>query len=177
MLFVPGDSVRKFESARKTAADCLILDLEDSVAPDQKASAREIVRGMLTQNDGRQKLYVRVNALDTGLTLGDLAAVVPARPDGIVLPKCEGGADIDKLSLYLDAFEAASGIAPGWAFSYPLGIISIMNRIVVSPRSQEFQASVKHFAPCNPDRAAAESPCRVPRRLHRCEFLCSHGST
>jgi citrate lyase subunit beta/citryl-CoA lyase len=113
MLFVPGDSVRKFESARKTAADCLIIDLEDSVAPDQKAGAREIVRGMLKQNDGRQKLYVRVNALDSGLTLGDLAAVVPARPDGIVLPKCEGGADVDKLSLYLDAFEAAAGIEPG----------------------------------------------------------------
>jgi citrate lyase subunit beta/citryl-CoA lyase len=112
MLFVPGDSVRKFESARKTAADCLILDLEDSVAPDQKVSARSIVVSMLKQNDGRQKLYVRVNALDTGLTLGDLAAVVPARPDGIVLPKCEGGADIDKLSLYLDAFEAAAGIEP-----------------------------------------------------------------
>jgi len=113
MLFVPGDSVRKFESARKTAADCLIIDLEDSVAPDQKAGAREIVRSMLKQNDGRQKLYVRVNALDTGLTLGDLAAVVHAKPDGIVLPKCEGGADIDKLSLYLDAFEAAAGIEPG----------------------------------------------------------------
>lgn len=113
MLFVPGDSVRKFESARKTAADCLIIDLEDSVAPDQKVGAREIVCGMLKQNDARQKLYVRVNALDTGLTLGDLAAVVPAKPDGIVLPKCEGGADIDKLSLYLDAFEAAAGIAPG----------------------------------------------------------------
>jgi len=113
MLFVPGDSVRKFESARKTAADCLILDLEDSVAPDQKAGARDIVVGMLKQNDGRQKLYVRVNALDTGLTLGDLAAIVPARPDGIVLPKCEGGADIDRLALYLDAFEAAAGIDNG----------------------------------------------------------------
>jgi len=113
MLFVPGDSVRKFESARKTAADCLIIDLEDSVAPDQKVGAREIVVGMLKRNDGRQKLYVRVNALDTGLTLGDLAAVVPAKPDGIVLPKCEGGADVDRLSLYLDAFEAAAGIEPG----------------------------------------------------------------
>jgi len=113
MLFVPGDSVRKFESARKTAADCLILDLEDSVAPDQKVAARDVVVNMLKQNDGKQKLYVRVNALDTGLTLGDLAAVVPARPDGIVLPKCEGGADIDKLSLYLDAFEAAAGIEAG----------------------------------------------------------------
>lgn len=113
MLFVPGDSARKFESARKSEADCLILDLEDSVAPDQKVGSRSIVHGMLKQNDGRRKLYVRVNAFDTGLTLGDLAAIVPAKPDGIVLPKCEGGADVSKLSLYLDAFEAAAGIEPG----------------------------------------------------------------
>jgi citrate lyase subunit beta/citryl-CoA lyase len=112
-LFVPGDSTRKFESALKTAADVLILDLEDSVAPDQKAGARGIVREMLKAGDGRQKIYIRVNALDTGLTLADLAAVVPGKPDGIILPKCEGGADIDKLSLYLDAFETAYGIEAG----------------------------------------------------------------
>jgi citrate lyase subunit beta/citryl-CoA lyase len=109
-LFVPGDSARKFESAKKTAADALILDLEDSVAPDQKAAARTITRGMLDARKAGQKLYVRVNALDTGLTLTDLAAVMPGRPDGIVLPKCAGAADVNRLALYLDAFEAASGI-------------------------------------------------------------------
>jgi citrate lyase subunit beta/citryl-CoA lyase len=109
-LFVPGDSARKFESAKKTAADALILDLEDSVAPDQKAAARTITRGMLDARKAGQKLYVRVNALDTGLTLADLAAVMPGRPDGIVLPKCAGAADVNRLALYLDAFEAASGI-------------------------------------------------------------------
>jgi citrate lyase subunit beta/citryl-CoA lyase len=109
-LFVPGDSARKFESAKKTAADALILDLEDSVAPDQKAPARTITRGMLDARKAGQKLYVRVNALDTGLTLADLAAVMPGRPDGIVLPKCAGAADLNRLALYLDAFEAASGI-------------------------------------------------------------------
>jgi citrate lyase subunit beta/citryl-CoA lyase len=109
-LFVPGDSARKFESAKKTAADALILDLEDSVAPDQKAAARTITRGMLDARKGGQKLYVRVNALDTGLTLADLAAVMPGQPDGIVLPKCAGAADVNRLALYLDAFEAASGI-------------------------------------------------------------------
>lgn len=112
-LFVPGDSTRKFESARKTAADVLILDLEDSVAPDQKIGARDIVREMLKARDGRQQLYVRINALDSGLTLGDLAAITPLKPDGVILPKCEGGADIDKVSLYLDAFEAAFGVDAG----------------------------------------------------------------
>lgn len=112
-LFVPGDSTRKFESARKTAADVLILDLEDSVAPDQKIGARDIVRDMLKARDGRQQLYVRINALDSGLTLGDLAAITPLKPDGVILPKCEGGADIDKVSLYLDAFETAYGVEQG----------------------------------------------------------------
>src|ERR1700760_139358 len=112
-LFVPGDSVRKFESARKTAADALILDLEDSIAPASKVGARHITLGMLGQRNPAQKMYIRVNALDTGLTLGDLAAVMPGRPDGIVLPKCEGAADVNKLALYLDAFEAASHIAHG----------------------------------------------------------------
>ena len=60
-----------------------------------------------------QKAYVRVNALDTDMTLGDLAAVMPGRPDGIVLPKCAGAADVNRLSLYLDAFEAAAGIEHG----------------------------------------------------------------
>ena len=60
-----------------------------------------------------RKYYVRVNALDTDMTLGDLAAVMPGRPDGIVLPKCAGAADVNRLSLYLDAFEAAAGIEHG----------------------------------------------------------------
>src|SRR3954447_6934684 len=112
-LFVPGDSLRKFESAKKTAADALILDLEDSIAPEQKTAARGVTREMLNSRNPLQKIYIRVNALDTGLTLGDLAAVIPGRPDGIVLPKCAGATDVNRLSLYLDAFEAASNIENG----------------------------------------------------------------
>ncbi len=112
-LFVPGDSQRKYDSAMKSAADALILDLEDSIAPDQKIAARGITRGMLDSRQTTHKLFVRVNALDTGLTLGDLAAVLPGKPDGIVLPKCAGAADINQLAFYLDAFEAAHGIEAG----------------------------------------------------------------
>src|SRR5438445_13406662 len=112
-LFVPGDIPRKFENAKKTAADALILDLEDSIAPDEKVGARRTVREMLAARNPSQKVYIRINALDTGMTLGDLAAVIPGRPDGVVLPKCAGAADVNKLSLYLDAFEAAAGIENG----------------------------------------------------------------
>ena len=114
-LFVPGDSARKFNRAREGAADALILDLEDSVATDQKNAARGITQDMLSAERGAQTLFVRVNAFDSGRTLGDLAAVMPHRPDGIVLPKCAGAADVTQLSLYLDAFEAAAGHEVGAA--------------------------------------------------------------
>jgi citrate lyase subunit beta / citryl-CoA lyase len=113
MLFVPGDSPRKFEKASQGNASALILDLEDSVVADKKVEARSTTRDMLLSRRGAPQLYVRINALDTDLTLADLAAIMPGRPDGIVLPKSRGGDDVRKLSLWLDAFEAAAGTAPG----------------------------------------------------------------
>lgn len=112
-LFVPGDSARKFARARTGAADALILDLEDSVAAARKDAARAETATMLSAERCAQKLFVRVNALDTGRTLGDLAAVMPARPNGIVLPKCANADNIARLSLYLDAFEAAGHLEAG----------------------------------------------------------------
>ena len=77
MLFVPGDSPRKFEKASEGKADALIIDLEDSVVTEKKAEARALTLAMLTGRRGPHQLYVRVNALDTGMTLADLAAVMP----------------------------------------------------------------------------------------------------
>jgi citrate lyase subunit beta/citryl-CoA lyase len=113
MLFVPGDSPRKFEKAAASKASALILDLEDSVVPDKKDEARGLTRTMLNSRRDGPKLYVRVNALDTAMTLQDLAAIMPAAPDGIVLPKCRSGDDVRHLALWLDAFEAAAGTKPG----------------------------------------------------------------
>jgi citrate lyase subunit beta / citryl-CoA lyase len=113
MLFVPGDSPRKFEKASEGKASALIIDLEDSVVFDKKDEARKLTRTMLENRRSPQQLYVRVNALDTGMTLQDLAAVMPAAPDGIVLPKSRGGDDVRKLALWLDAFEAAAGTTAG----------------------------------------------------------------
>lgn len=113
MLFVPGDSPRKFDKARQGAADALILDLEDAVAADRKDEARGLAGEMLRAPRGPQQVYVRVNALDTPRTLADLAAVIPSRPDGIVLPKGEGGEQVRTVSLWLDGLEAASGTPVG----------------------------------------------------------------
>ncbi len=113
-LFVPGDSERKLAKGPSSGPDGLILDLEDSVASNRKTIAREMVRDYLeTSTRGGLKLYVRVNALDTGLTLGDLAIVMQGKPDGIVFPKCIGQRDIDLMATYLDALEAREGIDKG----------------------------------------------------------------
>lgn len=113
MLFVPGDSPRKFEKASTSNASALILDLEDSVATEKKAEARGLTHAMLSGRRQSQQLYVRVNGLDTGMTLQDLAAVMPAAPDGIVVPKSHGGDDIRQIAYWLDAFEAAAGSQAG----------------------------------------------------------------
>lgn len=112
-LFVPGDSARKFAKARESDADALIIDLEDSVSSEAKVSAREQTVAMLSQSRGRQKIFVRVNAFDTGMTASDLAAVIPCKPDGIVLPKCEDSDQVRRLGYMLDALEASAGSDTG----------------------------------------------------------------
>lgn len=113
LLFVPGDSARKFARARTSGADALILDLEDSVAADAKDIARRETATMLQAPRDDQKLFVRINAFDTGLGAADLAAVMPHRPDGIALPKCEGPAQVQRLGHMLDALEAICGTEAG----------------------------------------------------------------
>lgn len=108
-LFVPADSPRKLEKSLISGADALIFDLEDAVSQARKPEGRRELRRFLSEtgNTGRAtpKLFVRVNALDTGMTLSDLEAVMPYSPAGIVLPKCRGAQDLRLLSSYLDVFQ------------------------------------------------------------------------
>ena len=114
LLFVPGDSERKFARARDCGADALILDLEDSVAPPEKANARAHVAGLI-ENEPKQdwSFFVRINALDTGLTLDDLAAVVKPGLDAVLIPKVNGAVDLERIAFYLDALEAKADMPPG----------------------------------------------------------------
>ena len=113
-LFVPGDDLKKLDRSRASPADALIYDLEDSVGPDRKEAARTIVRDHIrAPGAGGHHKVVRVNSFPTGLTAGDLAVVMQAAPDSILLPKCEGQAELDRLGHMLDALEAREGIAAG----------------------------------------------------------------
>ena len=107
-LFVPADSERKLDKAGSVGADALILDLEDSVAADARPAARELAR----ERAGAD-VWVRINPLDSEDADADLEAVMPARPDGIVLPKPSNAGDAIELGYRLDELESANGIEAG----------------------------------------------------------------
>lgn len=114
LLFVPGDSEKKLAKAEGAGADALILDLEDAVATERKPAARALVREYLrarTLGPGRASaLWVRVNPLGGDLIDADLAAVLAAGPDGIMLPKPAGPDDVRALARRLDEMGAPSAV-------------------------------------------------------------------
>ncbi|WP_172449745.1 HpcH/HpaI aldolase/citrate lyase family protein [Porphyrobacter sp. HT-58-2] len=112
-LFAPGDSEKKMGKAIDGSADIALLDLEDSVAPEKKPSARQMVADTIAASDNRARLWVRINPVSTSDCIADLVAVIPAQPGGVFLPKAEGAADLTRLHHYLTALEAANGIPPG----------------------------------------------------------------
>lgn len=111
LLFVPADSDRKIVRGLAAGADAVILDLEDAVAAEHKAAARARVSEVIAGEGAGA--WVRVNALDTGLMLADLAAVVRPGIAGVMLPKLAGGAELMQAGHYLDALETAAGMAAG----------------------------------------------------------------
>lgn len=114
LLFVPGDSDKKFARAAGSPADVLILDLEDAVAPGMKEAARRTVSGWLTQAGvGTPRLFVRINPLASGLAEADLDAVVRPGLAGLLLPKVDGATDVDAVAERLDRLEAERGMRPG----------------------------------------------------------------
>ena len=115
-LFVPADGGRKLDKAMASGADAVIIDLEDSIAPEAKAAARKSAATFLTEvgkSADRPHLLVRVNGIATGLIDGDLDVVAGARPDAIMLPKAEGGASIIHVDAKLTACEAIAGLPDG----------------------------------------------------------------
>ena len=116
LLFVPADSAKKLDKAMASGADALIVDLEDSIALDGKARARESAAAFLRETVGdaaRPYLVVRINGLQTGLTDADLDAIVSAGPDAIMLPKAQGGAAVVHADAKLAVREAIAGLPDG----------------------------------------------------------------
>ena len=116
LRFVPADSPKKLDKAMTSGADAIIVDLEDSIAPDGKARARDSAAAFLKAamtSAARPYVMVRVNGLQTGLTDADLDAVAAAKPDAIMLPKAEGGAFVIHADAKLAVREAQCGLPDG----------------------------------------------------------------
>lgn len=128
-LFVPGDSEKKLAKAPGTGADALIVDLEDAVAPSAKPAARQLTAEWVAAQDraAGPALWVRVNAVDTGLWHDDLTTVVPAAPAGIMLPKAAGPGEVAMVSDAIAALEAAHGL--------PVGHIRLLPLVSETPRA------------------------------------------
>ncbi|MCD7060680.1 HpcH/HpaI aldolase/citrate lyase family protein [Pelagibacterium xiamenense] len=101
LLFVPGDRPDRMEKAVASGADAVILDLEDSVSPDRKPWARKDVAAFLSRAGRDVPLLVRINSLSSPLARDDIAVVLSAKPDGLVLPKAEGAASVRDLAAML----------------------------------------------------------------------------
>ncbi len=130
LLFVPGDDTRKLTKGTASGADVMIVDLEDSVAADAKQKARETTRYFLRDtlpSSQRPRLYVRINAFDSGMTEADLQAVMRVSPDGIVLPKSSSGRDVARLHAMMSVYEAEAGTPDGRT-----GIIAIATETAAS---------------------------------------------
>ena len=88
ILYMPGSNARAIEKARELPADGIILDLEDAVAPEAKAMAREQIKNALEKGGfGDREIFVRINGLDTRWWVDDLHAIAEARPDAVLVPK------------------------------------------------------------------------------------------
>ena len=141
-LYIPGNQPDLLPNAGLFGADSLVLDLEDSVAPDRKAEARILLRRALESHRGFFKgaeIIVRINALSGGQGREDVAELARCLPDAILLPKCENPESVEELSALLDALEASSGLEPSGTKIMPLvetarGVLAAASIAAASPR-------------------------------------------
>lgn len=125
-LYMPGANPRALEKAKTLAADTLILDLEDAVAPDAKAEARETVCKAVKEGGyGKREVVIRINGLDTEWGLDDLKAAVAAGPDAILAPKVIDGGDIDRLDDALSRAGAPKDFGLWVMIEMPKAILNI----------------------------------------------------
>ena len=142
MLYVPGDDERKINKAVNLGADSVCLDIEDGVAINRKEAAREtIAQALRTLDFGRSERLVRVNPVDTDLIVEDLQAVLPARPDGILVPKVQSSQQVEWVCEHISNAERqngwpAGGIALLVLIETALGVVNLKEIASANPRLQ-----------------------------------------
>ena len=135
VLYVPGANARAVDKARTLAADGLILDLEDAVAPAAKVEARaRVLEALAAGGFGHREVAVRVNGLSTPWGADDVAAIARARPDALVLPKVESAAQVHAALAALAAAGAPARLALWCMIETPRGVLAVAEIAAASPR-------------------------------------------
>ncbi len=133
VLYLPGSRERVLEKAKGLAADALIFDLEDAVAPEDKLAARDLACEMVQRGYGARKCLIRINALDTQWGEADLEAAIAAEPDGILIPKVNGPDELQAIAKRL------KGETRLWAMmETPLGILNAREIAASTPKLEGF---------------------------------------
>lgn len=166
VLYIPGSNQRALEKAKTLAVDALILDLEDAVAPTQKAQAREYVATAVDAGGyGRREVVIRINALATRWGSEDLKTVARTQADAVCVPKIEDAAQVRSVADALDALGAPPDMAIWTMLETPLGILN-------APDIASAHARIKVFVMGTSDLA---KDLRVPHTPDRLGFLTSLG--
>jgi citrate lyase beta subunit len=151
LLYVPGDDRHKIEKALTLKVDCICLDMEDGVAPSRKQQARLSIQAALHELDfGAAEKLVRINPIGSSLEADELAAVLPARPDGIVIPKVENAGQVTWVSGQIESVE----LERGWPLNSIRLIVDVetargllnLNEIAAQPRLDAIIFGAEDFA-------------------------------
>jgi citrate lyase subunit beta/citryl-CoA lyase len=140
VLYLPASNPRALEKARSLSCDALVIDLEDSVAPEQKDAAREQVLTALSQGGfGRRQVVVRVNGLDTPWGEEDLSALAACPPDAVLVPKITGPGDLARYDQRLAGAPARTGL---WAMIETCRVLFHLDGVAALAASTRLQAFV-----------------------------------
>ncbi|MEQ8709169.1 MAG: CoA ester lyase [Rhodospirillales bacterium] len=160
VLYMPGSNARALEKGRNLAADGLILDFEDAVAPDAKAEARKLVADALAGGGyGLREILVRTNGLETEWGQADIAAVAKMPAQGVLLPKVESGDMVRKAEAILEAGGAAGDMAIWCMIETPLGVLNALEIARSTPRLGGFVMGTSDLAK---DLHCLHTPERMP---------------
>lgn len=162
VLYMPGSNARAMEKARSIAADALILDLEDAVAPDAKEEARaQVVAAVMAGGYGKREIAIRVNGLDTPWGMADIKAAVAAKPDAILVPKINSADDVARADAALTAAGATPSLQLWCMIETPLAILNLQ---AIAARRSDSRMSlwVMGTNDIAKELRAAHTPDRVP---------------
>ncbi|VIO66790.1 HpcH/HpaI aldolase/citrate lyase family protein [Bradyrhizobium ivorense] len=184
LLFMPGSNARALEKARTLLADGIILDLEDSVAPDAKAMAREqIAKAVAAKGFGKREILIRINALDSPWWIDDITMAGKAQPDGILVPKISTVDDLNAVADRLSDIGAQASIRV-WAMIETARAVLDADKLAAASKDSETRLAGFVFGPndiaretrirMKPGRAAMIpmiTHCILATRAHGLEIL------